>query len=137
MHYLVLPPPEPVCVERVQNLAGHGFTDPAATRQMHAEFAGSGIHLGLSTGAPDRALLAWLLVLVTQPVQEQRRTACPSGVPHRTPCSVRMPTLSIVIQGQHRTAVRVWLRQPALTTARDGHREGADERIAESVPLGC
>ena len=43
LQYVVLVPPERVCVERVRNRVGHGFTDPAATRHMHAEFAGSGI----------------------------------------------------------------------------------------------
>jgi hypothetical protein len=31
------------CLRRVAGRTGHGFTDPAATRHMHAEFARSGI----------------------------------------------------------------------------------------------
>jgi predicted ABC-type ATPase len=38
-HYAVLLPDEEVCVERVRSRAGHGFTDLAAARQMHRQFA--------------------------------------------------------------------------------------------------
>lgn len=37
--YVVLLPPVEVCVERVATRVGHGFSDEAATRKMHAEFA--------------------------------------------------------------------------------------------------
>jgi hypothetical protein len=39
LHYVVLLPPVQVCLARVAGRVGHGFTDPAATRSMHAEFA--------------------------------------------------------------------------------------------------
>ena len=39
LHYALLFPSEASCVERVANRVGHGFTDEAATRKMHAEFA--------------------------------------------------------------------------------------------------
>jgi len=36
--YAILLPPVEVCVQRVATRRGHGFTDEAATRKMHAEF---------------------------------------------------------------------------------------------------
>jgi hypothetical protein len=39
VHYVVLLPPLETCLARVAGRAGHPFADPAATRQMHAEFA--------------------------------------------------------------------------------------------------
>jgi len=39
LHYAILLPPEPVCLERVRCRADHGFRDLAATRHMHQEFA--------------------------------------------------------------------------------------------------
>jgi hypothetical protein len=39
LDYVVLMPPVGLCVERVATRRGHGFTDEAATRKMHAEFA--------------------------------------------------------------------------------------------------
>lgn len=41
--YVVLLPPVDVCVRRVATRVGHGFTDEAATRKMHAEFAGAAV----------------------------------------------------------------------------------------------
>ncbi len=38
LDYLVILPPVDVCVSRVSTRTGHGFTDEAATRKMHAEF---------------------------------------------------------------------------------------------------
>lgn len=43
LDYLVLLPPEQLCVERVAPRTGHGFTDEAATRKMHAEFRGAAV----------------------------------------------------------------------------------------------
>ena len=43
LHYAVLLPSVQQCVHRVANRTGHGFTDEAATRHMHAEFAGAAI----------------------------------------------------------------------------------------------
>jgi predicted ABC-type ATPase len=39
LHYAVLLPSEEICLQRVRDRVGHGFTDPAATRHMHADFA--------------------------------------------------------------------------------------------------
>ena len=39
LHYIVLLPSEKCCVRRVQRRVGHGFTDIAATRHMHRQFA--------------------------------------------------------------------------------------------------
>lgn len=38
LHYALLLPSEQVCLDRVRNRVGHGFTDQAATRHMHADF---------------------------------------------------------------------------------------------------
>jgi predicted kinase len=43
LHYVVLLPTVERCVERVTTRRGHGFTDEAATRHMHNEFAGADI----------------------------------------------------------------------------------------------
>jgi len=39
LHYVLLLPPERVCVERVRSRVGHGFTDLDAARHMYREFA--------------------------------------------------------------------------------------------------
>lgn len=39
LDYVILLPAVEVCVRRVATRHGHGFTDEAATRKMHAEFA--------------------------------------------------------------------------------------------------
>jgi hypothetical protein len=39
VHYVMLLPPEQICLQRVKSLAGYGFTDPAAARHMYEEFA--------------------------------------------------------------------------------------------------
>jgi len=38
VHYAILLPDEQTCVERVATRAGHGFTDEAATKEMHRQF---------------------------------------------------------------------------------------------------
>ena len=43
LDYVILMPPVEVCVDRVATRRGHGFTDEAATRKMHTEFARSDI----------------------------------------------------------------------------------------------
>ena len=43
LDYAILLPSVDVCVERVATRRGHGFTNEAATRKMHAEFVGSGV----------------------------------------------------------------------------------------------
>lgn len=39
VHYVVLLPPEPTCVERVRSRVRHGFADLDATRHMYRQFA--------------------------------------------------------------------------------------------------
>ena len=39
VEYVLLLPPIERCIARVQTRKGHGFTDEAATRKMHAQFA--------------------------------------------------------------------------------------------------
>jgi adenylate kinase family enzyme len=39
LDYVVLLPPEDVCLQRVATRTGHGFTDAAAARHMYREFA--------------------------------------------------------------------------------------------------
>jgi predicted ABC-type ATPase len=39
LHYAVLLPPVQCCLERVRSRVGHGFTDLAATRDVHRQFA--------------------------------------------------------------------------------------------------
>ena len=43
LDYVVLLPSVDVCVDRVATRVDHGFTDEAATRSMHREFAGAEI----------------------------------------------------------------------------------------------
>ena len=43
LHYAVLLPSEARCVQRVATRAGHGFTDAAAARHMHAQFASAAL----------------------------------------------------------------------------------------------
>jgi cytidylate kinase len=60
VHYVVLLPPVDVCLARVAGRPGHPFADPAATRQMHAEFARADIdprHL-VADGVPDAGAAA-------------------------------------------------------------------------------
>ena len=49
LQYVVLMPSVEACVERVATRVGHGFTDEAATRKMHHEFAAAAVD------APPRA----------------------------------------------------------------------------------
>jgi cytidylate kinase len=53
LHYAVLLPPVQTCLERVGGRVGHGFADAAATRQMHAAFAGVGIDPRHVVGDPS------------------------------------------------------------------------------------
>jgi cytidylate kinase len=56
IHYVMLLPPERVCVQRVKSRTGHGFTDPAAARHMYREFAhvaSSRLRVVRSTDPPD------------------------------------------------------------------------------------
>jgi hypothetical protein len=56
VEYVVLLPAVEHCVARVATRRGHGFTDEAATRHMHEQFATAGIerrHVFIDP--PDRA----------------------------------------------------------------------------------
>ncbi len=39
LHYAILLPPEPVCLERARSRTGHGFKDQEAARHMYRQFA--------------------------------------------------------------------------------------------------
>ena len=55
LHYVVLLPSLERCVARVTTREGHGFTDEAATRQMHQQFARANIdHRHLLFDPPDQ-----------------------------------------------------------------------------------
>ena len=43
LDYVVLLPPVELCLDRVRTRVGHGFTDSAATRRMHAGFAAADV----------------------------------------------------------------------------------------------
>jgi hypothetical protein len=43
VHYAVLLRPEDVCLNRVRNRAGHGFTDLDAARRMYREFVSADV----------------------------------------------------------------------------------------------
>ena len=43
LHYVALLPPLDVCIERVRSRVGHGFSDPAVTRDLHRQFAAAAI----------------------------------------------------------------------------------------------
>jgi len=56
MHYAVLLPSLDCCLARVTGRTGHGFTDLAATEQVHRQFVGAGIparHLVTGEEPPD------------------------------------------------------------------------------------
>jgi cytidylate kinase len=56
VQYVILLPPEHVCLQRVGSRVGHGFSDPDAARHMYGEFAGAartGLHVVRSTDSPD------------------------------------------------------------------------------------
>jgi adenylate kinase family enzyme len=56
LHYVILLPPEPVCIARVQARVGHGFTDIPATRHMYRDFTDAPVdprHLVTSAGPPE------------------------------------------------------------------------------------
>ena len=43
LSYLLLLPPEEVCLHRVATRTGHGFTDEEATRRMYRQFAAADV----------------------------------------------------------------------------------------------
>ena len=53
--YVMLLPPEPICLHRIGSRVGHGFADPDAARHMYAQFAAaarSDLHVLRATDAP-------------------------------------------------------------------------------------
>ena len=56
LDYLILLPPAERCVRQVAERVGHGFTDEAATRKMHGEFATAGIDRRHVLHDPPRSL---------------------------------------------------------------------------------
>lgn len=58
-HYLVLLPPEHVCLDRLRHREGHGFTDLDAARHMYRDFAGADIairHVLTTDGATSETI---------------------------------------------------------------------------------
>ena len=53
LHYAILLPPEPVCLERVRSRADHGFKDQEAARHMYQQFAGADIDLRYVVASTD------------------------------------------------------------------------------------
>jgi cytidylate kinase len=66
IRYVLLLPPEEVCLERVRLRAGHGFTDPDATRHMYREFVDTraGAQYVLSSTGPADEIAATIFDLV-------------------------------------------------------------------------
>jgi len=57
LHYALLLPTEQLCLDRVRDRLGHGFTDLAATRHMHADFARATVDPRYRIPLADRAEL--------------------------------------------------------------------------------
>jgi len=55
LHYVILLPPEPLCLERVRSRPDHGFKDPKATRHMYRQFAGADVDLRYVVASSDDA----------------------------------------------------------------------------------
>jgi predicted ABC-type ATPase len=67
LDYLVLFPSVERCIERVATRVGHGFTDDAATRKMHAEFSAADVDRRfLLVDPPDDVEAVAELVLAAQ-----------------------------------------------------------------------
>ncbi|HMC69119.1 MAG TPA: hypothetical protein VKJ07_08200, partial [Mycobacteriales bacterium] len=63
--YVVLLPSPETCVERVATRRGHGFSDAAATRHMHGEFASAEVeprHVFVTDGEPAATTVEAVLV---------------------------------------------------------------------------
>lgn len=59
LNYVILLPPEKLCLERVRDRADHGFRDLAAAQHMYAEFADADVdHRHVVDGAEDAPKLA-------------------------------------------------------------------------------
>jgi predicted ABC-type ATPase len=65
LHYAMLLPSAEQCVARVASRVGHGFTDEAATRHMHAQFAHSA-----QSAIDSRHVLAGLAGTAEETAQE-------------------------------------------------------------------
>ena len=64
LDYVILIPPVEQCVERVATRQGHGFSDEAATRKMHDEFARADVgdrHVVADPPARPEALADYVL----------------------------------------------------------------------------
>jgi gluconate kinase len=67
LHYVLLLPDVETCVARVAARVGHGFTDEAATRHMHAQFERAEVdrrHIMRDTLAAPAALAASIVELI-------------------------------------------------------------------------
>jgi cytidylate kinase len=69
VHYAVLLPPLEVCLERVGNRVGHGFTDLSVTRDMYEQFRDAAIDPRHLITEPDHHP-AQLAELITQALGE-------------------------------------------------------------------
>ena len=59
LHYAMLLPPEQLCMERVRDRVGHGFTDLDAATHMYKEFAGADVdRRHVVTSTDDAAAIA-------------------------------------------------------------------------------
>jgi energy-coupling factor transporter ATP-binding protein EcfA2 len=66
LHYVMLLPPEAVCIDRVRLRVGHGFSDLDAAHHMYREFAEAATddrHV-MTTPAPAEVVAASILALV-------------------------------------------------------------------------
>ncbi len=62
LHYVILLPPEELCLERVRVRADHGFRDQEAARHMYREFATVSVHpRHVHAGTQDAASTATIL----------------------------------------------------------------------------
>ncbi len=66
IHYVILLPPECVCLQRVRSRARHGFSDRDATRHMHREFTGArtDAHPTITTTAAPEAIATMIVDLL-------------------------------------------------------------------------
>jgi cytidylate kinase len=62
MHYVILLPPEELCLERVRGRAEHEFRDEEATRHMYRDFATAAVHpRHVHAGTADAtSIAAWV-----------------------------------------------------------------------------
>ena len=85
LHYVALLPALDVCIERVRSRVGHGFTDPAVTRDLHHQFAAAAIdarHVIKESESHPAELAemireSWVAVPSVTPHPERRWNAAP------------------------------------------------------------